>query len=39
MKVMVSLILIIGFPLGKIERRRERGVILSDGLDQVRLRE
>ena len=36
---MVSLILRIGFPLRKIEKCQEQGVILSDGLGQVRLRE
>ena len=36
---MVSLILSTGFPLGKIKRHQEQGVILSDGLGQVRLRE
>ena len=36
---MVSLILCTGLPLGKIEKCQERGVILSDGLGQVRLRE
>ena len=36
---MVILILRTGFPMGKIEKRQEQGVMLSDGLGQVRLRE